>query len=81
MWRHEALRTIFPATVDGDPYQQVIEPELGQEHPLAGFCAVNDGSSPLAGRRHSALSAESYARYLAGAARGVWSELSKIRVA
>jgi len=28
--RHEALRTIFPATADGDPYQQVIEPDVAQ---------------------------------------------------
>jgi amino acid adenylation domain-containing protein len=28
--RHEALRTIFPATADGDPYQQVIGADVAQ---------------------------------------------------
>ncbi len=28
--RHEALRTIFPATPDGDPYQRVIEPDVAE---------------------------------------------------
>jgi amino acid adenylation domain-containing protein len=28
--RHEALRTIFPATSDGDPYQRVIEPDIAE---------------------------------------------------
>jgi amino acid adenylation domain-containing protein len=28
--RHEALRTIFPATADGEPYQRVIEPDVAE---------------------------------------------------